>query len=433
MKKIPLYLQIIIGLFLGITWGVVANITNIPGQISHDWIEPIGIIFIRLLKMIAVPLVIASLIVGIANLNDISKLSRMGGRTVLIYIFTTVFALTVGMLAVNLINPGKSVSKETRENLLEMYSGKAGGKLNDGEKTKAEMGKVGPLAPLVNAIPENIVGAATNNGNMLQMVVVAILLGIAAVQLPEDKTRYFIGFFENLNNILIQLIEMIMKIAPFGVFALIGSFVAQLEEFDILVSLGYYCLTVIIGLIIMAIGVYPLLLSIFTKVKYFEFFKAIRSAMVLAFSTSSSSATLPVTLENVENNLGVSNKVASFVLPLGATINMDGTSLYQAVAAVFICQVTGQDLSFVEQLTIVFTALLASIGTAGVPGVGIVMLTIVLGSIGVEEAYIALILGPDRLLDMCRTTINVIGDATTATIIASSENQIERPVVATDE
>lgn len=433
MKNIPLYLQIVIGLFLGITWGVVANITNIPGQISHDWIEPIGIIFIRLLKMIAVPLVIASLIVGIANLNDISKLSRMGGRTVLIYIFTTVFALTVGMLAVNLINPGKSVSKETRENLLEMYSGKAGGKLNDGEKTKAEMGKVGPLAPLVNAIPENIVGAATNNGNMLQMVVVAILLGIAAVQLPEDKTRYFIGFFENLNDILIQLIEMIMKIAPFGVFALIGSFVAQLEDFDILVSLGYYCLTVLIGLIVMAVGVYPLLLSIFTKVKYFEFFKAIRSAMVLAFSTSSSSATLPVTLENVEKNLGVSNKVASFVLPLGATINMDGTSLYQAVAAVFICQVTGQDLSFVEQLTIVFTALLASIGTAGVPGVGIVMLTIVLGSIGVEEAYIALILGPDRLLDMCRTTINVIGDATTATIIASSENQIERPVVATDE
>ncbi len=433
MKNIPLYLQIVIGLFLGITWGVVANITNIPGQISHDWIEPIGIIFIRLLKMIAVPLVIASLIVGIANLNDISKLSRMGGRTVLIYIFTTVFALTVGMLAVNLINPGKSVSKETRENLLEMYSGKAGGKLNDGEKTKAEMGKVGPLAPLVNAIPENIVGAATNNGNMLQMVVVAILLGIAAVQLPEDKTRYFIGFFENLNDILIQLIEMIMKIAPFGVFALIGSFVAQLEDFDILVSLGYYCLTVLLGLIVMAVGVYPLLLSIFTKVKYFEFFKAIRSAMVLAFSTSSSSATLPVTLENVEKNLGVSNKVASFVLPLGATINMDGTSLYQAVAAVFICQVTGQDLSFVEQLTIVFTALLASIGTAGVPGVGIVMLTIVLGSIGVEEAYIALILGPDRLLDMCRTTINVIGDATTATIIASSENQIERPVVATDE
>ncbi len=433
MKHIPLYLQIIIGLVLGITWGVVANVTQIPSEISSNWIEPIGIIFIRLLKMIAVPLVIASLIVGIANLNDISKLSRMGGRTVLIYLFTTLFALTVGMIAVNVIKPGDSVSQETRENLLEMYSSKAGGKLTDGAKTKEEMGKIGPLAPLVNAIPENIIGAATKNGNMLQMVVVAILLGIAAVQLPEDKKKYFIGFFDNLNDILIQLIEMIMKIAPFGVFALIGSFVAQLEDFDILVSLGYYCLAVVLGLVVMALGVYPLMLSIFTKVSPFEFFKAIRSAMVLAFSTSSSSATLPVTLENVEKNLGVSNKVASFVLPLGATINMDGTSLYQAVAAVFICQVTGQDLSFAEQLTIVFTALLASIGTAGVPGVGIVMLTIVLGSIGVQEAYIALILGPDRLLDMCRTTINVIGDATTATIIASSENQIETPLVPTDE
>lgn len=433
MKHIPLYLQIIIGLVLGITWGVVANVTQIPSEISSNCIEPIGIIFIRLLKMIAVPLVIASLIVGIANLNDISKLSRMGGRTVLIYLFTTLFALTVGMIAVNVIKPGDSVSQETRENLLEMYSSKAGGKLTDGAKTKEEMGKIGPLAPLVNAIPENIIGAATKNGNMLQMVVVAILLGIAAVQLPEDKKKYFIGFFDNLNDILIQLIEMIMKIAPFGVFALIGSFVAQLEDFDILVSLGYYCLAVVLGLVVMALGVYPLMLSIFTKVSPFEFFKAIRSAMVLAFSTSSSSATLPVTLENVEKNLGVSNKVASFVLPLGATINMDGTSLYQAVAAVFICQVTGQDLSFAEQLTIVFTALLASIGTAGVPGVGIVMLTIVLGSIGVQEAYIALILGPDRLLDMCRTTINVIGDATTATIIASSENQIETPLVPTDE
>ncbi|MDB4835174.1 dicarboxylate/amino acid:cation symporter [Cyclobacteriaceae bacterium] len=433
MKRLPLYIQILLGLTLGLVWGIAASAFKLPVEISHYWIEPFGEIFLKLLKMIAVPLVIASLIVGISNLNDIAKLSRMGGRTVLIYLLTTLFALTVGITTVNIIDPGASVSEETRQQLLEIYQEDATQKISKGGETQGEMNEVGPLAPLVNMIPDNIVGASANNGNMLQMVTIAILLGIAAIKLPEEKKKYFIGFFDNLNEILIELIEMIMKIAPLGVFALIGAFVAQLKDFEILYSLGWYCLTVFLGLAVMALVVYPLMLSFFTKINYFHFFKAIRSAIILAFSTSSSSATLPVTLENCEKNLGISNKVASFVLPLGATINMDGTSLYQAVAAVFICQVTGYNLSLAEQLTIVFTALLASIGTAGVPGVGIIMLTIVLGSIGVEEAYIALILGPDRILDMCRTVINVIGDATTATIIASTENQITPPVVQTDD
>lgn len=427
MKKLPLYLQIIIGLCLGIAWGVLANTQGIPTTFSNDWVKPFGTIFIRLLKMIAVPLVFASLVVGISNLNDIQKLSRMGGKTILIYLFTTLLALSVGVISVNLIRPGDAVTEKTRTELLSMYSDAASSKLEKGAKSQEKMDKVGPLAPLVNMVPENVFLASTSNKSMLQVVFVAILLGIAAVMLPEEKKKHFIGFFENLNDILIQLIELIMKIAPIGVFALIGAFVAQLTGFEILLALGKYCFTVILGLLLMVLIVYPVMLKFFTKISILEFYKNIRSAQVLAFSTSSSSATLPVTMENCEKNVGVSNKVASFVLPLGATINMDGTSLYQAVAAIFICQVTGQDLTFIQQLTIIFTALLASIGTAGVPGVGIIMLTIVLGAIGVEEAYIALILGPDRILDMCRTVINVTGDATTATIVAHSENELINP------
>jgi len=374
--------------------------------------------------MIAVPLVFASLVVGISNLNDIRKLSRMGGKTVLIYLFTTLFALIIGVVSVNVIKPGEDISENTRTGLLEMYASEASEDLKEGAKTQTDMGEIGPLAPLVNMVPENVFFAASDNKSMLQIVFLAILLGVAAVMVPIEKKTYFIGFFENLNDILIRLIELIMSVAPIGVFALIGAFVAQLTNFDILLALGKYCLTVILGLVLMATIVYPIMLKIFTKVSILEFYKNIRPAQILAFSTSSSSATLPVTMENCEHNIGISNKVASFVLPLGATINMDGTSLYQAVAAIFICQVTGQDLSLAQQLTIIFTALLASIGTAGVPGVGIIMLTIVLGAIGVEEAYIALILGPDRILDMCRTALNVTGDATTATIVASSENEI---------
>jgi proton glutamate symport protein len=424
MKRFPLYIQIIIGLGLGVIYGVVANSSGVPASISNDWIKPFGTIFIRLLKMIAVPLVFASLVVGISKLNDIRKLSRMGGKTVLIYLFTTLFALIIGVVSVNLINPGEAISDKTRTELLKMYSGAAGDKLNDGAKSQAKMDKIGPLAPLVNMVPENVFSAASDNKSMLQIVFLAIVLGIAAVMVPEEQKKYFIGFFENFNDILIKLIDIIMKVAPIGVFALIGAFVAQLTNFDILLALGKYMFTVILGLVLMVTLVYPLMLKIFTKVPILEFYKSIRPAQILAFSTSSSSATLPVTMENCEKNVGISNKVASFVLPLGATINMDGTSLYQAVAAVFICQVTGQDLSLAQQLTIIFTALLASIGTAGVPGVGIIMLTIVLGAIGVEEAYIALILGPDRILDMCRTVINVTGDATTATIVAVSEKEI---------
>jgi proton glutamate symport protein len=424
MKRFPLYIQIIIGLGLGVLWGVVANVSGIPASLSNDWIKPFGTIFIRLLKMIAVPLVFASLIVGISNLNDIRKLSRMGGKTVLIYLFTTLFALVIGVVSVNLIKPGDAISDKTRTELLDMYAGTATEKLTKGAKSQAKMDTIGPLAPLVNMVPENVFSAASDNKSMLQIVFLAIVLGIATVMIPEEQKKYFIGFFENFNVILIKLIEIIMSVAPIGVFALIGAFVAQLTNFDILVALGKYCFTVILGLTLMVLVVYPLMLRMFTKVSILEFYKNIRPAQVLAFSTSSSSATLPVTLENCEKNIGISNKVASFVLPLGATINMDGTSLYQAVAAIFICQVTGYDLSLGEQLTIIFTALLASIGTAGVPGVGIIMLTIVLGAIGVEEAYIALILGPDRILDMCRTVINVTGDATTATIVAESENEL---------
>ncbi len=417
-----LHWQILIGLVLGLIWGLIASVSGFS-TFTVDYVKPFGTIFVNLLKLIAVPLVLASLIVGVTNLNDVAKLSRMGGKTILFYMVTTVFAITIGLTVVNVMQPGKALPKETQAELQASYSENIEGS----EESAMEFKERGPLDFVVDIVPQNVVESASDNGNMLQIVFVAILLGIGIIQIPKEKGRVLIKFFDSLNDVIIKLVDFIMLTAPYGVFALMAGVIVDLagddlsKALDLLGALGWYCMAVLLGLILHVLIVYSSLFKLFSKMKLKDFFKAIQPAILLGFSTSSSSATLPVTMERVEKNAGVDEEVASFVLPIGATINMDGTSLYQAVAAVFIAQALGLDLSIAQQLTIVLTATLASIGAAGVPGAGIIMLVIVLQAIEVPVEGIALILGVDRILDMCRTAVNITGDAAVSVAVAYTE------------
>ena len=421
MRKLALHWKIIIGMVLGVLYGLIASKMGWV-DFTNDWIKPWGKIFINLLKLIAVPLVFASLIKGVSSLSDISKLSRIGGKTIGIYLFTTVVAVTFGLLLVNIIQPGTSFSEEKRMELKEQYASNAASKIASAKDVKED----GPLQFIVDMVPSNFIQATGNNKNMLQVIFFAILFGIAMVMLPKEKTSVVKGFFDGVNDIILQIVDLIMLTAPYGVFALLVGLVVDFGgSAELFQALGIYSLSVVIGLLLMIMVVYPLILKSFTKLKYFDFFKGIAPAQMLAFSTSSSAATLPVTMERCEDHLGVSEEVSSFVLPLGATINMDGTSLYQAVAAVFIAQAFGYDLDLSQQLTIVLTSTLASIGAAAVPGAGMVMLVIVLSSIGIEPEGIALIFAVDRLLDMLRTVVNVTGDATVATVVAATEGQLK--------
>ena len=424
-KKIPLHTKILLGLVIGLLFGLLCIFTGIPNTIVIDYIKPFGTIFVNALKMVAMPLILASLIVGVSNLGDISKLSRMGGKTIGIYLVTTVIATTIGLLIVNTIEPGKIITEDTRVELMKMFEQDAVQKTGAAKKIKDE----GPLQPLVNIIPENLVNSSSRNANMLQIVFFAIIFGVALLQIKSEKKKIVIGFFQGLNDVIIRIIHYIMAFAPYGVFALISTLIVEIagnnpgKALEILNALLLYAVTVILGLVLMILIIYPSVFKIFTKVKYKSFFKGIREAQLLAFSTSSSSATLPVTMESVEKNLNVSEEVSSFVLPLGATINMDGTSLYQSVAAVFIAHAMGLELTLTSQLAIVLTAVLASIGSAGVPGAGMVMLVIVLEAAGIPAAGLALIVAPDRPLDMLRTVVNVTGDATVAMTVASTEGE----------
>jgi Na+/H+-dicarboxylate symporter len=425
MTNLALHWKIIIGMILGVVFGLLAITVGLD-QFTSDWIKPFGTIFINLLKLIAVPLVFASLIKGVASLSDISKLSRIGSRTVALYLTSTVIAVTTGLFIVNTLQPGKYFSKEKRIEFKEKYASKTEAKMDAAAQVKDQ----GPLQFLVDIVPQNIVDATTDNKNMLQVIFFAILFGISMIMLPDEKTVYVKGFFEGVNDVILQIVDLIMLLAPYGVFALLASLMVDFSDGDLhnvielFSALGFYSLAVISGLFIMIFVVYPFILKIFTKIKYRDFFKGILPAQMLAFSTSSSAATLPVTMERCEDHLGVSKEISSFVLPLGATINMDGTSLYQAVAAVFIAQAFGIDLDLGQQLTIVLTATLASIGAAAVPGAGLVMLVIVLGAVGMDPEGVALIFAVDRILDMLRTVVNVTGDATVATVIASTEGQL---------
>ncbi len=420
-----LHWQIITGLILGLIWGIISTQTGL-NQFTSDFIRPVGTIFVNLLQLIAIPLVLASLIVGVTKLNDISKLSRMGGKTIGIYLITTTLAITIGLICVNIAKPGHALPEETRVELMESYQEN----VEEREETVEEALQRGPLQPLVDIVPQNAVQSMSSNANMLQVVFIAILLGIGLIQIEKQKSQHLVDFFDAFNDVIIKIVDFIMLLAPYGVFALLAAVIIDLagddlgRAIDLLVALGAYGGVVIVGLLIHMHLVYFVLFKIFSSMSLFDFLRGIRPAILLGFSTSSSAATLPVTMERVEKNLGVEEEVSSFVLPVGATINMDGTSLYQAVAAVFIAQAVGIDLSIAQQLTIVLTATLASIGAAGVPGAGIIMLVIVLNSVQVPVEGIALILGVDRILDMCRTAVNITGDAAVSVAVASSEGKL---------
>ena len=420
MKKLALHWQILLGMLLGVLFAFILIQFDWGKQFILDWIKPFGNIFINLLKLIAVPLILASLIKGVSDLKDISKLSQMGGRTIGLYILTTVFAVSIGLAVVNIIKPGSYISEETRTELVGNYANDANSKISAAENQKS----AGPLQALEDIVPSNIIGAAADNGNMLQVIFFAVFFGIALILIPVEQATPVKAFFDGFNEAILKMIDLIMLAAPFGVFALLASLIAESPSLDLFKALGMYGLTVLIGLAIM-IFVYILIVKVLTGKSPSFFLNGIAPAQLLAFSTSSSAATLPVTMERVVDNLGVDDEVASFVLPIGATINMDGTSLYQAVAAVFIAQAFGMDLSFGVQLGIVLTALLASIGSAAVPGAGMVMLVIVLAQAGIPEAGLALIFAIDRPLDMCRTTVNVTGDAAVSMVVAKSIDKLE--------
>lgn len=413
----PLYAKILIGMGIGLAWGILAKPLGLI-DFTQDWIKPFGTIFINSLKLIAVPLIIVSLIDGVSNLSDVNKLSRMGGKTVGLYIATTIIAVTIGLTLVNIINPGHYLSTERRDQLRESFAADLDTSIITAHTTK----DAGPLQMLVDIVPGNLFNSFSDNTNMLQVIFFAILFGVAMILSPKEKVTTVKNFFDGANTVILSIVDIIMRYAPLGVFALLASLNIDIE---LLQALSVYSINVVLGLAVMVFVTYPLILKFMTKVKYKRFMKAILPAQILGFSTSSSAATLPITMDCAEKNLGISEEISSFVLPLGATINMDGTSIHQGVSAVFIAQAFGIDLTLGQQLTILMTAVLASIGAAAVPGAGIIMLIIVLESVGLDPAGLALILAVDRPLDMLRTAVNVTGDSIIAAVIASSENEIK--------
>jgi len=423
-----LHWQIIIGLVLGLVYGVWAAAAG-WGTFTSNWVAPFGTIFLNLLKLIAVPLILASLVVGVSSLRDLNKLSRIGGKTFGLYLLTTTIALVIGLVLVNTLQPGKTVSEDTRTKLEQTYQGK----VEMSKDLAASAKDRGPLQPIVDMVPTNFFSSASDNGNMLQVVFVALLIGIGLLLVPREDAQPLLSVFESLNELIIKLVEVIMWMAPVGVFGLLADAITSIatdspgDILSLLGALGFYALTVVAGLAIMVFAVYPVFVALFTPISVGRYFRAILPAQLVAFSTSSSGATLPVTMEVAEKNLGVSEEVSSFVLPLGATINMDGTALYQSVAAVFIAQVLGIGLAFTQQLNIVLLAVLASVGAAAVPSAGTVMLVVILESIGVPSAGIALVWAADRPLDMLRTANNVTGDAMVASVIAASEDELHFP------
>ena len=462
--KAPLHVKIIIGLVLGVIWALVAAHFGYS-EFNIKWVKPFGDIFIRLLKMIAVPLVLFSIMGGVASLSDIKKLGRLGSKTLITYLVTTFIAVTVGLALVNIYEPGKRVSEDqlkrnrmayevwAQDNNVEILDDKCLTcdlqdkslieelRAENQEKdtnpdvqkriTAAQKQKdSGPLTFLTDMVPENIFAALPNNGLMLQVIFFAIFFGICLVILPADKSAPLVTIINSINDVFLKMVDLVMKGAPFFVFALLAGVVSEMagndvsRVLDLFAALGHYSVTLLAGLAFLVFVFYPSIINLVTKIKYRDFFRKFGPAQLLAFTTSSSAATLPVTMECVTENLKVSPKTANFVLPVGATVNMDGTSLYQAVAVVFLAQFHMVDLTIGQQLTIVLTATLASIGSAAVPSAGLVMMILVLQSVGLNPAWIAIIMTVDRPLDMCRTVVNVTGDATVATLIANSEGEL---------
>ncbi|MGB0837080.1 MAG: dicarboxylate/amino acid:cation symporter [Flavobacteriaceae bacterium] len=424
-----LHWKILIGMVAGILFGYLMTNFSWGPEFVINWIKPLGTIFVNLLKLIAVPLILASLIKGISDLKDISKFKLIGGRTIMVYISTTIVAICIGLVLVNILKPGEGIAPETVEKLTETYanSSSISSKMNEAQNQKS----AGPLQFLVDMVPSNAFKALSDNGLMLQVIFVAIFLGLSMLLIDEKKAEPLKNFFDSLNEVVLKMVDLIMLSAPYAVFALLANVIISSDDASILIALLKYAGVVVLGLSCM-VGVYVTIVALYTKKSPWWFLQQISPAQILAFSTSSSAATLPVTMERVEEHLGVDQEVSSFVLPVGATINMDGTSLYQGVAAVFIMQVLWPEgLAFSNQITIILTALLASIGSAAVPGAGMVMLVIVLDSIGFPSDKLAiglaLIFAVDRPLDMLRTVINVTGDATVAMVVGKSVDKLHDP------
>lgn len=417
--RLPLPTRIFLGLLLGIPLGILFP------HVARE-IKPLGDLFLRLIVMIVVPLVFASLFVGTAGLGDIKKLGRIGVKTIAYFLCTTVLALVIGLSLGNWIQPGKGIEESTRKEILKEYHEKAHSKIKLVEERPFEerRSKISELIDsLVNIVPQNPFKALAD-GNMLQIIFFALLLGIAVSLLPLNKGKPLVLFFDSLSETMVRLVHVIMEFAPLGVLALIAGTISEFGS-GILLSLLKYSFVVLLGFLIHMTVVYSSAVHFLAKMNPLEFFRCIRPAQIFAFGTSSSNATLPVTMECAQKNLGVSEEVSSFVLPLGATINMDGTALFQGVATLFIAQVYGMHLGFADQITIVIMATLASIGAAGVPGIGIVTLTMVLQQLNIPLEGIALILGVDRPLDMCRTVLNITGDSSAALIVARSEGELK--------
>ncbi|GGW64054.1 Na+/H+-dicarboxylate symporter [Winogradskyella epiphytica] len=466
MKKIALHWKIIIGMVLGIIWALVSSSMG-WSEFTINWIDPFGTIFINLLKLIAVPLVLFSIIGGVANIGDPKSLGRMGGKTLGIYLLTTIMAISLGLVLVNFIKPGELIDEQSRiDNRIsyEIWADDEGHVIKDGinylqqpefmeraqeisELSNSELQEAAvqdkmetvkkrketsPLQPLVDIVPSNFFHSLSDNGLMLQIIFFAVFFGVCLLFIPSEKSHPVLKLVDGVNEVFLKMVDIVMQAAPFFVFALLAGVVSKMagndigKVLEIFKGLSWYSLTVLLGLLLMIFVVYPAVLKLFVKkISYKGFFKAMSPAQTLAFSTSSSAATLPVTMECVEQNLGVDKKVSSFVLPIGATVNMDGTSMYQAIAVVFLAQMHMIDLTIGQQITVVLTATLASIGSAAVPSAGLVMLIIVLSSVGLNPAWIAIIFPVDRILDMFRTVVNVTGDATVCSIIADGENLLD--------
>ncbi|RCW27493.1 dicarboxylate/amino acid:cation symporter [Marinilabilia salmonicolor] len=462
MGKLPLHWKIIIGLVLGILWALASSWLG-WGTFTENWVSPWGRIFIDLLKLIAVPLVLFSIIGGIVSLGHPRDLGRLGGKTLLFYLATTVISVTVGLVLVNVLAPGKTIEKEVRlENRMgyELWLQEQGLTPKDGRwfsrdstyhkllsqvaqkrgfeeteevrvrlETAQKAEKDGPLVFLEDMVPGNLFFSLSDNRNMLQIIFFGIFFGVALLFIPSEKAAPLKRLIDSVAEVFLKMVELIMAAAPFFVFALMAGMVNQMSGGDpghvleLFKGLTWYSLVVVLGLVIMAFVIYPAFMAFFVKgISFMEFLRGISPAQMLAFTTSSSAATLPVTLECVEENLKVDKRISSFVLPIGATVNMDGTSLYQAVAVVFLAQMHLVDLSIGQQLTVVLTATLASIGAAAIPSAGVVMLMVVLSSVGLNPAWIGIILPVDRILDMMRTVVNVTGDATVSVVVGKTTN-----------
>lgn len=461
-KKLALHWKIIIGMVLGIIWALISSSMG-WSQFTIDWIDPFGAIFINLLKLIAVPLVLLSIISGISNLGDTVSLGKLGGKTLLIFVMTSFFAISVGLILVNTINPGGRIDQASLiENRLnyELWATSQGHEIKDGvyyhqmpehkesvqqikgnidESTSnqdlqkrmeaaEQMKEAGPLQMLVDIVPENFFFSLSNNTLMLQIIFFGIFFSVALLFIPKEQSGPVIQFINGFLAVFLKMVDFVMQAAPFFVFALLAGVVSKMagddvsKVIEIFKGLSWYTLTVLLGLLLFIFVFYPLAASLFSKkITYKSFLKGISPAQALAFSTSSSAATLPVTMECIEKNLGVDKKISSFVLPIGATINMDGTSLYQSIAVVFLAQMHMIDLTMSQQLIIVITATLASIGAAPVPSAGLVMLIIIMESVGLNPAWIAIIFPVDRILDMVRTVVNITGDTLVCTLVAGDD------------